>query len=517
MGRVVLVGSSAASGLVNFVSRRSFSVGSETSPIGALLNTLLGPGSGNATFTHLATLDSTDNTNSYPLGSGITPLAGSMLFLGIHSTRATAASPEIPSSISAFGLEWTRIPAASIEYEAGLGRLDVYRAKVVSVTPGSVTVNYSATHNGCQISLIQVEGLNIGGDNGASSVIETNVAAASVASGQLTVNLPNAFSHVDNPVLAFFVSSNTSTYTPGAGFTTGGQVVGATPGRAMFSEYNEDNDQSVDATRSATGAATGAAAMELRAMTGQTFLLAVSGSMAAVGQRLGRLTRTVGGSISSSGSVSRQPAKRLAGSTTSAGAVRRSTKIVRSSSNTPGGSLLKKTISRLSGAVSSSGLLATGGSRSVGLAGAVAATGSLRRLVQRSITAGVASAGNLASRLVATIRPSGAVASAGALVKKPKKRLTAGITSAGALRPFRMFKRLAGTQTPMGTVRKKISRTLSSSSTPTGRLWRFVKQVFWWHQPTQLQLDASETGLELDASLTDVSIDASDTEVNFEL
>lgn len=81
---------------------------------------------------------------------------------------------------------------------------------------------------------------------------------------------------------------------------------------------------------------------------------------------------------------------------------------------------------------------------------------------------------------------------------------------------WRRLSQLGGMVTPIGSVFRRIARGFSSSTTPAGRLWRFAKQVFWWYQPMDAILDASETDAILDPSLTGTAFDGSETGLDFE-
>lgn len=210
-------------------------------------------------------LDSFDDTalaSSYASPNSVTPTVGAVLFAYLYYTKGSA--PDIPTSVTGYGLTFTRIGSGS-EFEAGLGRQEWYYAVVGgSPTNAAITLNLATNHTGCQIHVVQIAT----GIDTTNPVVTSNVAVASAASGTtLTVTLPNAFGHADNGVLAGFSSGGTSTWTAGSGFTLlGAGLSGATPNRSTNAEYRLSNDTTADVTRAGgTATAFGGMAFEIRA------------------------------------------------------------------------------------------------------------------------------------------------------------------------------------------------------------------------------------------------------------
>lgn len=180
-------------------------------------------------------------------------------------------------------------------------------------------------------------------------------------------------------------------------------------------------------------------------------LKTTAGSVGAAGALSKRPTRTVSGSTTPTGALVKRPTRTLAGTVTSAGALRRLAAKLLSGSVTPSGALARAPSKVLTGSTTPTGTLTALRSYLRAFSGSVAASGVLAtlRLYARALTGTVTPVGTVTRRVDKSL--GGTIAPTGGASRVIWKTLEGGMLVAGGLTK-RTDKILAGVLTPSGTV-----------------------------------------------------------------
>lgn len=98
---------------------------------------------------------STTDGNSFATAS-VTPAAGVLHLLAVHSSHGTAA--ETPNSVTGNGLTWTAVPNGSAANATGLRRTSWFYAFGAAPTAGAITIGFAGTMTACAWALIACPG-----------------------------------------------------------------------------------------------------------------------------------------------------------------------------------------------------------------------------------------------------------------------------------------------------------------------------------------------------------------------
>lgn len=195
------------------------------------------------------------------------------------------------------------------------------------------------------------------------------------------------------------------------------------------------------------------------ALGGTAYTATYTGTITPIGALRNKTTKPLAGGITPAGSLRKMVGKKLTGGITPAGALRKLAKKLFSGGITPTGAL---TIHRVK-------LLA--------LSGAITPMGTLVRKTTKRVGGSITPAGTLAKHIARKF--TGALTPSGVLVKLVKKFPSGHITPTGALsRRIAYAKRLAGSITPVGTLRKRTTKRLSGAITPVGNLAKRIAKKF---------------------------------------
>lgn len=198
----------------------------------------------------------TNNTTGTSFATAsITPTAGRMVYIGIENLKTGGGGFEAPSSVTGNGLTWTQVN--TIGNSAG-DNLAVYRALAASPSAGAITITFTNSQAFCSWSVVEVAGADVGGTNGANSVVQS-ATNESLSGTSLTATL-SAFASTNNGALAFHSwaagAASPATATPDSGWSeihdTGNTDAGPIS-YEMESQWRADNDTSAAVTWSATG------------------------------------------------------------------------------------------------------------------------------------------------------------------------------------------------------------------------------------------------------------------------
>lgn len=225
--------------------------------------------------TQLLAESSNANQSNYTTTS-VAPTDTRMAFLAVFSTAQTAANFGPPSSVTGNSLTWTQDYTTG-DAASGLN-LSVFRAYVTGSSSGTIAINHATSRSRCTWMLLEVDGADTGGTNGANSVVQiaTNSDLSSTAA-TITVTLA-AFGNAANGAVAFhaglLASASVPTATAGSGWTEVGSEAaisndGGVSG-GLEAQYRTDNDTTADVTWSAN-LGMYSIAMEIKAAGGATY------------------------------------------------------------------------------------------------------------------------------------------------------------------------------------------------------------------------------------------------------
>jgi hypothetical protein len=196
------------------------------------------------TFTSKTTSrNNTDLATPYTTSS-ITPTAQRLLVAFVHSIvpSGSANTPTLSGGIATWTLADSTIGSTLRKLSA------FYGLTGDAPTPGAVTISFAGQmQNNCEWSIVEVDGCALTGTNGADAIAQTQDAATITNVTSFSTTLPGAFGHVDNRVLAGFVSDQSSgTFVAGTNFIMMGQVHGSGSSCGLGIEHGRDLDLVVD-------------------------------------------------------------------------------------------------------------------------------------------------------------------------------------------------------------------------------------------------------------------------------
>lgn len=169
------------------------------------------------------TLQDTSNVASYTTVGSWTPVANRLYLLAVvHSDAAPEAT--VPTVSAGNGLNWVQVGSSTVfdTIVSNLHRLTLFRAmKASGLSLGGYTVNFSDASTGCAAFVIEFDGIDTTGTDGANAI------------RQPTSNNANATA---NPTvaLAAFASGNNGTFAcvghdAGTAVAATGTLIPATP------------------------------------------------------------------------------------------------------------------------------------------------------------------------------------------------------------------------------------------------------------------------------------------------
>jgi hypothetical protein len=195
--------------------------------------------------------DSTDGT-AYVTAS-VTLIAGRCYLLSVANTAASAA---VVSSITN-GATWSS--RSSTQFNTTAHRVSIWSGVPASDYTGTLTINFGATQTACVWSLNEFVNVDTASTDG---VVQQAVGTGTSVTPLATLA---AFGNQDNATFGALANISDTTTTPGTGFTELSDTASATPVACLETEWQVDNDTTVDGT--ITSAAWGACAVELKALT----------------------------------------------------------------------------------------------------------------------------------------------------------------------------------------------------------------------------------------------------------
>lgn len=185
------------------------------------------------------------------------------MYLGVGTTQPSGnvAAAAVPSSVSGAGLTWTLVHD-EVSTLTGVHE-SVYRAYASSPSPGAVTIAFAGTKALCAWSIVEVDGANIGGTNGANSVVQADGAQNDTGSATDAPVTLASFADAGNGGLAFAFHvgvGSTPTATPDTGWTELNESTNfEVAGYGIQASWRADNDTTVATSWSVGGYSRGIA------------------------------------------------------------------------------------------------------------------------------------------------------------------------------------------------------------------------------------------------------------------
>lgn len=203
------------------------------------------------TVTHLLTNGSNADADSYITGT-INPPANQLILLWVAG-HDNAGTVHPAGDVTGCGLLWQGVSTV----ERGVRTLRLYRAIHASPSSGALTIPFASTQLGCWWSVIALDGIETGGSNGDTAIVQS-VTGSFAAATEASITLA-AFGNSNNATVGgFFHAANEGT-TPGNGFTEMGDFPNSAPNGALATEFRADNDTTVDASWSTSSVSVGIA------------------------------------------------------------------------------------------------------------------------------------------------------------------------------------------------------------------------------------------------------------------
>lgn len=228
---------------------------------------------------NVTTSGNSSDLSSYSTAS-ITPSRNKLLLAWVYSIAATA--PNTPTA-SGNGLTWVQV--ATILDSDGVRRLTLFRALGSSPSTGALTFDFGGqTQTGCVWSVVEYTGVNTTGSNGANAIVQFDTEASAGSVSSLTSTLAAFGSTMNATAGGFGYPLNSNAGDVGSGFTAIGEQFQGSPNQAIFTEFRNDNDTTVDITLGASSVPIVGIAVELASnhapqFQAQSLLLSSVGSL----------------------------------------------------------------------------------------------------------------------------------------------------------------------------------------------------------------------------------------------
>jgi hypothetical protein len=191
--------------------------------------------------------------------ASITPTANRLIIVSVFGGAVTPANATDPSGVSGNGITYSLLKSQNNTTTFGLN-LSIWRGMSAAPSAGAITITYPNTQDLFIWSVIELDGINISGSNGANAV-NSNTASNQDISGTLTTVGATlaAFGSSSNGAICATISAkatSAATCTPDTGWTEIHEqsLVSAGIGFALETQWRADNDTSPSETWSAASA-----------------------------------------------------------------------------------------------------------------------------------------------------------------------------------------------------------------------------------------------------------------------
>lgn len=239
--------------------------------------------------------------------------AGKLYLVVIDTYRSDSTNAEV-ATCSGAGVAWNQDTSLVFDI-SGAGRATVVAYSGIGVgTTGALTFTVSVAHAGALYSIVEVSGAPATRAEGVRQALSSTGGSTDLA-GLVTLS---GFANASNMAIGFLAHAQNEVFTPGSGFTKGGEITSASA-NSLGWEYRL-NDNTIDATWS-VGARWAMVGYEIVSQTLVTATYAGSisptGTLGTLAQRL----RSYLGGIAPTGALGKQINKALGGRITPTGSL----------------------------------------------------------------------------------------------------------------------------------------------------------------------------------------------------
>jgi hypothetical protein len=215
------------------------------------------------TATDLTSGSDTTLATSYVTAS-ITPTANRLVLLTTAASKAT--TPSQPT-VSGAGLTWVFVSGFVFDTETtvtvNMERIDVFRALSASPGSGAVTINYGSNQTGCLWSIVEFDGIDTSGSNGANAVAQpTQTAPDPIPATQGSLTLAAAGNSNNRPFSAWAHETQEAT-NPRSGWTEIHDALMGSPANGLETQWRGDAFETTASASWATPSTFGGVALEL--------------------------------------------------------------------------------------------------------------------------------------------------------------------------------------------------------------------------------------------------------------
>lgn len=173
----------------------------------------------------------------------VTPVANRLYLLTVATRTAITADPNTPTATGA-GLTWVQVATTLYDTTSSTRkRITMFRAMGVG-SAGALTIDFTGqTQTDIEYILDEFTGVDAGGTNGSSAIVQSNVNSDGTATIMAVTVTLAAFKGAGNATYGSSAIGQHSVYTPDTGYSTVTQDTATT--NDAISQFNVGNDTSV--------------------------------------------------------------------------------------------------------------------------------------------------------------------------------------------------------------------------------------------------------------------------------
>lgn len=193
--------------------------------------------------------DTTDDADSTT--ATVAPSANQLILLTVCTRTEITTDPNQPT-VTGCGLTWVAVNSVVYDNSSSSRRREtLFRAMGASPSSGALTIDFGGqTQVGKSWVLDQVSGVNTGGTNGSSAVVQSAVNSEPTSLVTTLVVTLASFANANNTTYGVFcIGNGTDAIVAGVGFTNIGYNKEASENNlSTFSQYKPSNDTTVEIT-----------------------------------------------------------------------------------------------------------------------------------------------------------------------------------------------------------------------------------------------------------------------------
>lgn len=184
---------------------------------------------------------STTDATSYTTAS-ITPSANKLILLSVLSVQT--GGPPVPT-ITGNGLTWVEVDS-NLNTTTNNRRITIFRAMGAFPSTGTITIDFGgSTQARCIWSVSEFDGVDTGGTNGSSAIVQTTETSATPGNATSVTLTLSAFADTANVAYGLMWLFSAEDITNGSGFTSIYENSSGEGAQNMSTQYKL-NDNTVD-------------------------------------------------------------------------------------------------------------------------------------------------------------------------------------------------------------------------------------------------------------------------------